>query len=134
MAYRTHNSLLYKAALLFMVLIFLCACAKKEIVEVDDVNDLHGLKVGVNVAWECDYVLTGRSDMEIYRYDMTADMLCSDSSQRHMIQIYSKDFESDPLREPYIDEPNLRILEHYSQFLFSKETKHGWNISIQMCS
>ena len=54
--------------------------------------------------------------------------------KRHMIQIYSKDFESDPLREPYIDELNLRILEHYSQFLFSKETKHGWNISIQMYS
>lgn len=71
----SQNSLLYKAALLFMMLFFVCGCAKKEIVEIDDVNDLHGLKVGVNVAWECDYVLTGRSDMEIYRYDMTADML-----------------------------------------------------------
>ena len=75
MKYQIHNRFLYKAALLFLVLSFLCGCAKKEIVVIDDVNDLHGLKVGVNVAWECDYVLTGRSDMEIYRYDMTADML-----------------------------------------------------------
>ena len=64
----------------------------------------------------------------------TIRLLCSDSSQRHMIQIYSKDFESDPLQEPYIDELNLRILEHYSQFVFSKQTKNGWNISIQMLS
>ena len=61
-------------------------------------------------------------------------MLCSDGSDRHMIHIYSKDFESDPLNEPYIDELNLRILEHYTQFMFSKQTKHGWSISIQMLS
>ncbi|MBQ6493743.1 MAG: amino acid ABC transporter ATP-binding protein [Erysipelotrichaceae bacterium] len=64
----------------------------------------------------------------------TIRMLCSDGSDRHMIHIYSKDFESDPLTEPYIDELNMRILEHYAQFIFSKQTKHGWNISIQMLS
>lgn len=73
---RSHKRLLNKTVLLSVVTIFmLCGCAKKEIVEVHDVNDLNGLKVGVNLAWECDYALTGRSDMEIYRYDMTADML-----------------------------------------------------------
>jgi len=73
---RSYKRHMYKVTLLCVTMFFvLCGCVKKEIVEVDDVNNLNGLKVGVNLAWECDYVLTGRSDMEIYRYDMTADML-----------------------------------------------------------
>ena len=42
---------------------------------IDNVNDLEGRRVGVNLAWEADYLLTGREDMELYRYDSTADML-----------------------------------------------------------
>ena len=42
---------------------------------ITDVNNLHGLRVGVNLAWEADFLLTGRKDMEIYRYDTMADMM-----------------------------------------------------------
>ena len=42
---------------------------------ITDVNNLEGRKVGVNLAWESDYYLTGRTDMELYRYDTTADMI-----------------------------------------------------------
>ena len=42
---------------------------------IDDINDLKGRKVGVNLSWEADYILTPRTDMELYRYDSTSDML-----------------------------------------------------------
>ena len=43
--------------------------------QITDVNDLEGRRVGVNLAWESDYLLTGRRDLELYRYDSLADML-----------------------------------------------------------
>ena len=42
---------------------------------ITDVNDLHGRSVGVNLSWESDYYLTGRTDLTLYRYDSTADMV-----------------------------------------------------------
>lgn len=42
---------------------------------ITDVNNLEGRRVGVNLAWETDYYLTGRQDLELYRYDQTADMI-----------------------------------------------------------
>ena len=42
---------------------------------ITDVNDLEGRRVGVNLSWESDYYLTGRSDMELCRYDTTSDMI-----------------------------------------------------------
>lgn len=42
---------------------------------ITDVNNLEGRRVGVNLAWESDYYLTGRQDLELYRYDQTADMI-----------------------------------------------------------
>ena len=42
---------------------------------IENVDDLQGRRVGVNMAWEADYILTGRTDLELYRYDTTADML-----------------------------------------------------------
>lgn len=42
---------------------------------ITDVNDLEGRRVGVNMAFESDYILTGRSDMVLYRYDTLADMI-----------------------------------------------------------
>ena len=44
---------------------------------IGDVNDLEGRKIGVNMAWASDYVLSPRDgeDLILYRYDNTADML-----------------------------------------------------------
>ena len=42
---------------------------------ITDVNDLQGRRVGVNLAWEPDYLLSGRSDLELVRYDSVADMI-----------------------------------------------------------
>ena len=44
---------------------------------IENVNALDGRKVGVNIAWASDYVLSPRDgkDLILYRYDTTADML-----------------------------------------------------------
>ena len=42
---------------------------------ITDVNDLQGRRVGVNLAWESDYYLTPRTDMTLYRYRSTGDMI-----------------------------------------------------------
>lgn len=42
---------------------------------ITDVNDLGGRRVGVNLSWEADYVLTGRDDLVLYRYDTVADQV-----------------------------------------------------------
>ena len=42
---------------------------------ITDVNNLEGRRVGVNLAWEADYLLSGRKDLTVVRYDSSADML-----------------------------------------------------------
>ena len=59
-------------------------------------------------------------------------LLCSDNSTSHMMQIYLPNLKSDPLKEPYLDELNINILEHFSHFIFSKPTEHGYIVNIQM--
>lgn len=59
-----------------LIVFFLSGCTKRtEVVTIDDVNDLHGLSVGTILAWECDYLLTPREDLVLYRYDQISDML-----------------------------------------------------------
>ena len=44
---------------------------------IEDVNALEGRKIGVQIAWASDYILSPRDgkDLILYRYDTTADML-----------------------------------------------------------
>ena len=64
-----------KIALTCMVILLSACSSAWQPKKITDVNNLHGLRVGVNLSWESDYLLTGRTDMEIYRYDTMADML-----------------------------------------------------------
>lgn len=67
-----------EAALLILALSLVlagCGVSEWKYDPITDVNDLEGRRVGVNLSWESDYYLTGRSDMELYRYDTTADMV-----------------------------------------------------------
>ena len=63
--------------LLLAVCLFFTGCASSEWVydPITDVNNLEGRRVGVNLAWESDYYLDGRKDMELVRYDTTSDMI-----------------------------------------------------------
>ena len=42
---------------------------------ITDINNLEGRKIGVSIGWSADYLLSGREDMLLYRYDTVADML-----------------------------------------------------------
>ena len=57
--------------------LLLAGCGKSAWVyrPITDVENLQGRRVGVNLAWEADYLLTGRQDMELYRYDETSAMV-----------------------------------------------------------
>lgn len=67
------------AAVMILAICLICAgcgaAAEWKYDPITDVNDLEGRRVGVNLSWEADYYLTGRSDMELFRYDTTADMI-----------------------------------------------------------
>lgn len=64
--------LILVAPLLFL----LAACSSSWRYDpITDVNDLEGRKVGVNLAWESDYLLSDRDDMQLFRYDETSDMI-----------------------------------------------------------
>ena len=59
-----------------LILILLAGCQSEwQPNLITDINNLEGRKVGVNLAWEADYALTGRNDLELYRYDSTADLI-----------------------------------------------------------
>lgn len=68
---------MYKKILIILLLILCISGCQKEWEPnlITDINDLKGMKVGVNLSWESDYALTGRDDMQLYRYDSTADMI-----------------------------------------------------------
>ena len=42
---------------------------------IEDVNDLEGRRVAVNLSWEADYLLNGRKDLTLVQYDSFADII-----------------------------------------------------------
>lgn len=52
-----------------------CANPDWEYHPITDVNNLEGRRVAVNLAWEADYLLSGREDMTLVRYDSFADII-----------------------------------------------------------
>ena len=73
---RHHKGIAIMCALIFLLPLLMCGCEKEwETKKITDVNNLGGMMVGVNMGWAADYALTHRSDMELYRYDSTADLM-----------------------------------------------------------
>ena len=73
------HTIKYAFALLMIISLGLvlagCGASGWKYDPITDVNDLEGRRVGVNLAWESDYYLTGREDMKLSRYDTTSDMI-----------------------------------------------------------
>lgn len=74
-----------KVRVFLYIFVFIClltGCSKNQKREaISDVNDLEGRRVGVALAWGPDYLLTGRDDLELIRYNTMASMvmaLCYD--------------------------------------------------------
>lgn len=63
---------------------------------------------------------------------MNLRLLCSETSSNHTLHINIEGIGSDPLAEPYLDELNLKLLENYSEYIFSTRGKGDWEIIIQM--
>ena len=38
----------------------------------------------------------------------------------------------DPLAEPYLDNLNLKLLNGFAQFIFSRKKEGGWEVCIQL--
>lgn len=61
-------------AVLFVMCI--CGCAGKHTYQpVTDADDLDGRRIGVNMAWSADYMLTGRQDVDVVRYNSLAELV-----------------------------------------------------------
>ena len=64
------------ALLCALVLLFSSGCAELQSYRpIEDINDLDGRRVGVALAWAPDYLLTGREDMTLMRYNSIAEMV-----------------------------------------------------------
>lgn len=63
---------------LFAIIIFLCmsGCSAKRVYQpIEDVNDLGGRTVGVNLAWSADYKLSDREDLKVVRFNTVASLV-----------------------------------------------------------
>ena len=58
--------------------------------------------------------------------------MCSESSSHHILQLEFHGLEYDPLNNSYVDDINIKLLEHYSDILLSKKVKDTWQVRIQM--
>ena len=59
-------------------------------------------------------------------------LICSESSEHHMLRISFPDINNDPLGDFYIDKYNYMLLEHHAAVLLSKFNGNSWEVSIQM--
>jgi ABC-type polar amino acid transport system ATPase subunit len=59
-------------------------------------------------------------------------LLCSESGSNHIIHIGFPDLKTDPLKEPFLDELNRSLLEHYSDIVISRKAEKGYLVTIQM--
>ena len=55
-------------------------------------------------------------------------LMCSSDDKSHMLTVKFPGIESDPLRAPYLDELNLRLLEHDSEDVFSRKADSGYKV------
>ena len=65
-------------SVLVAIILLLCmsGCSGKQVYQpIDDVSDLGGRTVGVNLAWSADYMLSDRDDMTLVRYNTVASLV-----------------------------------------------------------
>ena len=81
-------------------------------------------------------MMTERGDADLYRYNSNSEsllaLMCSSDDESHMLTVKFPEIESDPLREPYLDELNLRLLEHDSVSVFSRKADSGYKVSFNL--
>ncbi len=64
------------AVLAVMLVLSLSACSGDWTYQpITDVNNLGGRRIGVNMAWSADYMLSGRDDVKVVRYNTVSDLV-----------------------------------------------------------
>ena len=64
---------------------------------------------------------------------MDMRLICSETSRSHYLMFGFPDLDIDPLSDTFIDELNLKILEHQSSLIMSKKRDDvGYDVCIQM--
>ena len=112
------DNMIKRVLIFLLVLLFISGCQKEwEPNLITDINDLEGRKVGVNLAWEADYILTPRADMQLFRYDSTPDMLLA--------------LGYDKVDAIAVDDSMWRMMDKNSEGLIKiepeiKKTGYGW--------
>ncbi len=60
-------------------------------------------------------------------------LICSATSGSHTLMISFPELDRDPLEEPFLDDLNRTLLEHYASFVFSRKgSEGGWEVCVQM--
>ena len=60
-------------------------------------------------------------------------LICSATSGSHTLMISFPELDRDPLAEPFLDDLNRTLLEHYASFVFSRKgSEGGWEVCVQM--
>ena len=62
----------------------------------------------------------------------TLRLICSATDGSHMLLLSFPELSLDPLSQPFLDELNLSLLEHYAGFVFSRHSENGWEVCVQM--
>ena len=112
------DNMIKRVLIFLLALLFISGCQKEwEPNLITDINDLEGRKVGVNLAWEADYILTPRTDMQLFRYDSTPDMLLA--------------LGYDKVDAIAVDDSMWRMMDKNSEGLIKiepeiKKTGYGW--------
>ena len=67
---------IYSAVVIALLMLCVCGCsAKRTYQAICDVNHLEGRRIGVNMAWSADYLLSGRDDVKLLRYNTSSDLV-----------------------------------------------------------
>ena len=65
--------------------------------------------------------------------EMRVKLICSSTKSAHMMMVQFPMLKDDPLKEPYVDELNLKLLEHYAEYIFSHTLPEGgYEVCVQM--
>ena len=84
------------------------------------------------LSYVCDELLYPVFDNEESMNYCDLKLMCSESSSHHLLQLDFPDIENDPLNNSYVDDINIKILEHYSDIILSKKVNDIWQVRIQM--
>lgn len=78
----------------------------------------------------CDELLYPVFEKDIDKAEIR--LMCSSDDRSHMLTVKFPGIESDPLKPPYLDELNIKLLEHDSKGVFSRKADSGYKVCFHL--